>query len=186
MVSGYKNYELGIFKENHPGIEIIKIALKRQLRQLIEEGLEWIFISGNLGVELWCAEVVYELKIEFPQLKLAVVTPFLNQEERWKEETQMYYKSIVSKADYVKSTSSKPYTAPWQFARRDEVVMNKCDGLLLVYDDEKDGSPKFLKYKALKYTENNSFELFFINSYDLQSIAEEKALEEREKQNNEW
>ncbi|GAA3327349.1 hypothetical protein GCM10020331_066930 [Ectobacillus funiculus] len=48
----------------------------------LEEGLEWVLISGQLGVELWTAEVVFELQMEYPDLKLAVFTPFLEQEEK--------------------------------------------------------------------------------------------------------
>ncbi len=50
-VSGYRSFELGVFKENDPKIQVVKNVLKRELRQLAEEGVEWILVSGNLGVE---------------------------------------------------------------------------------------------------------------------------------------
>ena len=36
---------------------------------------------GQLGVEIWAAEVVMELQMEYPHLKYAVITPFLEQEK---------------------------------------------------------------------------------------------------------
>jgi len=174
MVSGYKTFELGIYDQNHPGIPFIKKAIENKLRQFIDEGLEWVLISGQIGVELWCAEVVYELKKEFSQLKLAVVTPFLEQEKRWKEETQDYYRSIVEKADMYTSTSDQPYVAPWQFQMRDQAALIKTDGILLVYDAEKEGSPKYIKEKAEKYAEKNEYNLHMIDFYEIQLIAEEE------------
>lgn len=78
-VSGYKPFELGIFKNDHPSVMFIKAALKKELIPMIEDGLEWVLISGQLGVELWAAEVIFELKSEYPEVKLAVITPFLDQ-----------------------------------------------------------------------------------------------------------
>lgn len=80
-VSGYKSHELGIFHAKHPGIQIIKKALENELRRLIHEGLEWVIISGQPGVETWTAEVVIGLKEEFPQFKYSVITPFLDMEK---------------------------------------------------------------------------------------------------------
>lgn len=59
--------------------------MENRLRQLIDEGLEWVIISGQQGVETWSAEVVLSLKEEFPALKLAIITPFLEQEKNWQD-----------------------------------------------------------------------------------------------------
>ena len=47
-VSGYRSFELGVFKENDPKIQVVKNVLKRELRQLAEEG--W---NGYLSVGIW-------------------------------------------------------------------------------------------------------------------------------------
>ena len=62
---------------------------------MIEDGLEWVLISGQLGVELWAAEVVFDLQMEFPDLKLAVITPFLDQEASWNEKNKEWYESVL-------------------------------------------------------------------------------------------
>ncbi|RKJ57066.1 DUF1273 family protein, partial [Butyricicoccus sp. 1XD8-22] len=71
-ISGYRPHELGIFNDKHPGIPIIKKAIENELRTLIEEGLEWVVLTGQQGVETWAAEVILELKSEFPHLKYSV------------------------------------------------------------------------------------------------------------------
>ncbi|MFB1080863.1 SLOG family protein [Jeotgalibacillus sp. JSM ZJ347] len=180
MISGYKAHELGLFKSSDPAVGIIKKAIRQRLTALIEEGLEWVIVSGGLGVEQWAAEVVIQLKEEYPELQLAVITPFLNQEENWNEENQMNYETILKGADFTASVSNKPYTDPSQFRNRDDFLLGKADGLLIIYDEEKEGSPGFLIKKAKNFAEKNNLEIIRVDFQDLQWIADEEALNESE------
>ena len=36
-----------------------------------------VLIQGQLGIELWTAEVVIDLRVEYPDLKLGIITPFM-------------------------------------------------------------------------------------------------------------
>ncbi|MBO0958202.1 DUF1273 domain-containing protein [Neobacillus sp. MM2021_6] len=173
-ISGYKPFELGIFKKDHPSALFIKAALKKSLLPMIEEGLEWVLISGQLGVELWAAEVVFHLQIEFPELKLAVITPFLDQEASWNENNKEWYESILAGADYIDSVSKKGYEKPWQFRLKNQFFIDKSDGLLLLYDHEKEGSPKYLYEMAVQQQRKKSYPIELITFYDLQMIVEEE------------
>ncbi|WP_192598150.1 SLOG family protein [Sporosarcina limicola] len=174
VITGYKQHELGIFDEQHPGIQFIKKALNKRLSTLLDEGLEWVILSGQLGVETWAAEVVIELKKEYPQLKYAVITPFLDQEKNWNDTRKENYHSIVAKADYQISLTKKPYEAPWQFIEKDKFFMRNSDGILIVYDEENEGSPKFVKKAAERYAENSDYQVLTITADDLQAIMEEE------------
>lgn len=178
VVTGYKQHELGIFDDQHPGIGIIKKALRSQLIALIPEGLEWIVVSGQLGVELWTTEVIVELQEEYPELKYAVITPFLDQSQNWNEANQEKYESMIIHADYHVSLTSKPYEAPWQFSEKDKFLIRNSDGMILVYDDENEGSPKFIKKLVQQYMEKNDYQLLTITADDLNFIAEEEQLNE--------
>ena len=173
FVTGYKPHELGIFNNNHAGIPIIKRALENQFRALIDEGLEWVVISGQQGIESWAAEVVIELKKEFPELKYSVITPFLEQEKNWNEAKQTAYTHIINNADFVTSVTKRPYEAPWQFIEKDNFIIDNTDGILVVYDEDNEGSPKYVLRLAEKYCEAHNYELLKINAYDLQVVAEE-------------
>ncbi|TXC93239.1 DUF1273 domain-containing protein [Metabacillus litoralis] len=181
-VSGYKSFELGIFKNDDQAVTYIKKAIQKSLNSLIEEGLEWVIISGQMGVELWAAEVVFDLQLECPDLKLAILTPFLNQESKWNEINREYYEFIVSQADFVESITKREYESPLQFRQKNEFLINKSDGLLLVYDDEKQGSPKFLMDVAKKKQEVNNYYIETINFSDLQVVVEEENM----KNNDLW
>lgn len=178
VVTGYKQHELGIFDEKHPGIQFIKKALENRLVDLLDDGLEWVIISGQLGVELWAAEVVIDLKNTYSHLKLAVITPFKEQEKNWNEANKAKFETIITKADYTVSLTSIPYEAPWQFIEKDKFLMRNSDGMLIVYDEENEGSPKFIKKSANKYAERSNYSVLTISADDLQIIAEEEQMKE--------
>lgn len=177
-VTGYRPHELGIFNDRHPGISIIKKALYDQLYALADEGLEWVVISGQPGVETWTAETVLTLKEEFPSLKYSIITPFLEQEKNWNEQKQAQYLHIINQADFVTSVTKRPYEAPWQFIEKDKFIINNTDGMLLVYDEDNEASPKYVLRLVEKFMENHRYELLRINAYDLQMIAEEMQREQ--------
>jgi uncharacterized phage-like protein YoqJ len=175
-ISGYKPFELGIFKNDHPSVFFIKASIKKSIIPMIEDGLEWILISGQLGVELWAAEVVFELKTEYPNIKLAVITPFLEQEASWNDTNKEYYQSVLAQADFIDAVTKKPYEKPWQFRLKNQFFIEKSDALLLLYDNEKEGSPKYL-YELAKQNQNKqSYTIELITFYDLQTIVEEEEL----------
>ena len=136
FITGYKPHELGIFNDNHVGIGIIKRAIENHLRTLLDDGLEWVVISGQQGVETWAGQVVLELKNEFPELKYSLITPFLEQEKNWNEHKQATYSHILQNADFVTIVTKRPYEAPWQFIEKDKFIIENTDAALLIYDYE--------------------------------------------------
>lgn len=180
VITGYKPFELGIFSEDHEGIPIIKRAIRDRLIEKIDEGLEWVIVSGQLGVEAWACDVVRELQETYPSLHYAVLLPFRGQEERWNEANQMKFEEMVALADYSVFISDKPYEAPWQFQAADDFMLRNSDSMLIVYDEENEGSPKFRKRKAERYAANHPYEVELITAHDLQWIAEELQMEKWE------
>ncbi len=173
-VTGYKGHELGIFSNKHEAIPYIKGVLKNRITQLVEEGLEWVVISGQLGVELWAGETVIELKETYPDLQLAVLTPFQEQEQRWKENTQQYYHQVVSQADFVDSISKRPYENPGQLQAGNQFIIEKTDALLVLYDADQPGSPEFYLRTAHKYVElGNEYPILSISFFDVNDYIEE-------------
>lgn len=173
LVTGYKAFELGIFNQKHDGIPIIKKAIKDKLKPMVEDGLKLVVVSGQIGIDMWAAEVTLELKEEYPELMLAIITPFLEHEGNWNDTNKEYYFNIVSQADIVKTVSEMTYKAPWQFKKHNEAVIRNTEGMILIYDDENEGTPKYILKEAESYAENNEYPIVRINSYDLQDVADE-------------
>lgn len=179
LVSGYKPHELGIFNDKHPGVAVIRRALSGRIRTLLEEdGLQWVIVSGQPGVETWAAEVAFELRESHPGLKVAVITPFLEQEKNWNDSKKTAYESIIQQADYTTVLMNRPYDGPWQFSERDKFLLRNSDGLLLVYDEENEGSPKWLRKLASPAAEQGDYQMLTISAEDLNLTAEEMRMEE--------
>jgi uncharacterized phage-like protein YoqJ len=182
LFSGYKPNELGIYNEKHQGVKIIKKVLKRKIYDLLDQGLEWVLISGQPGVELWTAECVLDIKLENTDIKLGIVTPFLNQEERWKDELKERYHTILASADYVDSVSKKPYESPSQFRVKNQFLISKSDCLVILYDEDKAGTPDYYLSEAVKRKNKEEYQIFTITPYDIQSTIED----EQENDPNYW
>lgn len=176
LVSGYTAQELGIFDNKHQGIVYIKKAILKRLVSFIEECEEefWVIISGKWGVEIWAAEMIIDIRDIYPHVKLAIITPFLAHYEKWSEAKQEQYEMLAACADYVDAVSRRKYESPAMFRAANQFLLSRTDALLIVYDSEKAGSPKYLYEDAKKWAETNAYEIITIDSYDLQAVVEEE------------
>ncbi|MGI8315319.1 SLOG family protein [Halobacillus mangrovi] len=172
VVTGYKPMEMGIFKQNDPKIAFIKETIRRRLISMIEEGLEWILISGQMGIELWTGEVVLDLK-EAYDINLGVIPPFTNQQERWPEDIQMVYEEVTMIADFHKPVYEKSYDGPYQFQAKDQFLVEHSDGCLVLFDEETTGSPEYFLRHARKSEEMGKYKILYITPLDLEETVEE-------------
>lgn len=183
LVTGYRAHELNIFNDKHAGVGYIKKVIAAKLIPLIEEGLEWVITPGQYGVDLWACEVVIALKERYPDLRLSIITAFSNQEEKWKDDKKEYYQQILQDVDYIGSVSNQPYDGVWQFTARDDLLLRKTDGILLFYDEDAGiASPRFIRDKALKKQEAEGYRFISIHPEDIQSVADEEAMNAYEEQ----
>ncbi|MNN11653.1 hypothetical protein D3C76_271890 [compost metagenome] len=174
LVTGYRAHELGIYNNKHLGIPYIRQAITNRLLPLLEDGLEWIITPGQYGVDLWAIEAAIALRENYPQLKCSIITAFCNQEEKWNEEKQSYYRELLGQVDYYAAVSKEPYAGSWQFIARDELLFRKTDGILLVYDEDAgEASPKYFKQRAQKKQASENYEYFSIGSEEIQFLADE-------------
>ncbi|WP_110933973.1 DUF1273 domain-containing protein [Paenibacillus bouchesdurhonensis] len=176
FVTGYRAHELGIFNNKHQGIPYIQQAIRNKLIPLLEDGLEWIITPGQYGVDLWACETAISLKAQYPQLKCSIITAFSNPEEKWSDEKKIYYEELLRNIDYHAAVSKEPYQGKWQFVARDDLLLRKTDGILLVYDEEMgEGSPKFIKQRALRKQSEDGYSVLTISAEEIQSIADDDA-----------
>ena len=169
--------ELGIFKEDDERIKFIKAAIQKRLIGFVEEGLEWVLVSGQMGVELWTAEVVLDLQ-EMYDIKIGIFPPFENQEKRWPEQLQEKYRELTMAADYYKPIYVGDYKGAYQFKAKNLWFIDKSDGCLLLMDEEFPGSNRFL-YEAAKNAEGN-YPIYTITPADLDDAVEELRMEDPE------
>ena len=156
-VTGYKSFELNIFKDDMKEVDYLKQFIEHKLLQYIDEGLEWVLIQGQIGIELWAAEVVLKLQDTYPELKLGIITPFYGHTSKWNEHNIAKYESIASNAQFLVSVFHSEYQGPFQFKQTDQFILDHTDMTLLIYDDEQEGSPKYFKRMLVDFMEKTTY-----------------------------
>lgn len=172
-ITGYRSFEIAVFQENDPKITVIKNVLKNEITSYLENGLEWILVSGNLGVEMWAAEVAGELKNDYPELKLGLIYPFQGFGENWNEKNQLLLKKVESLSDYVNAVSHHPYQSPTQLKMHTNFLLNHTGASLLIYDPEYPGKTAYFLKDSEVFSEKNPYEIRLITMLDLQNSTEE-------------
>ncbi|GAB6929230.1 DUF1273 domain-containing protein [Paenibacillus sp. JCM 10914] len=177
LITGYRAHELGIYNNKHEGIPYIRKAIAKRLIPLLDEGLQWVITPGQYGVDLWAIEVAIELKAQYPALRCSILTAYANPEEQWKDDKKAYFQQLKQGVDFYAPVSKDAYQGSWQFSARDELLLRKTDGILLVYDEDNgEASPKFIKERALKKQSQEGYRFISIGSEEIQAIADEESM----------
>lgn len=167
LVSGYSSFELGIFDEKDVKIEVIKKAIRNRLIGYIENGLEWLIFTGNMGFEYWTLQVAGQLIKEGYELSLSTIFIFKSQGKNWNEANQAKLAQFKN-VDYVKY-AYEDYENPGQFRAYNEFLLENSDSAFIFYDDENETRLKFLVEKV---REQENYQYDFIDFEDLQEVAE--------------
>ena len=137
------------YNESDQDCILLKKVLAEQIAALADDGVTG-FISGMaLGVDLWAAQIVLDLRIDNPAVKLCCALPCEGQEKKWFAKTQELYQNILQQADktvYV----SRPYTSSCMLDRNRWMV-DHASILLAVYNGAyKSGTAMTVRYAKEK------------------------------------
>lgn len=83
----------------HSEYNNITNKLKRLLIELINQGIIYFAIGGDLGFDAIAAKIILELKQIYPKIKLILVIPYKKQTKGWREEDIKFYKDIKAVCD---------------------------------------------------------------------------------------
>lgn len=151
LVMGYRHMDLGIFSEKDKRLLIIKSAIRKDLVRFLESGTKWFVLTGQLGFEYWCLEMLEELKQEGYELYIATIFMFENHGEQWNEANQLKL-ARFRQVDFVKFAYPK-YESPSQFRDYNQFLLDNTSGVYLFYDPENETNLKYLYHLLLKKEE---------------------------------
>ncbi|MFA9559642.1 SLOG family protein [Evansella sp. AB-rgal1] len=173
-VTGYKPHELGIFNEKHNHLPFLKFAIKKKLKTLIEEfDIKWVITSGQPGVELWAAEAVLQLKVEYPTIQLATLSPFYEQEEKWGDPIKDLYLKIWNNSDYKDYITKRKYDDPSQLRLKNQFIIEKSNAFLVLFDEYTEGSPTYYLTYARKKAEVSNYPIFYLTPEEIDDVIRE-------------
>lgn len=166
LVTGYREFDLGISGNKDPRLPIIKEAIKRDLIRLIEDGADWLVFTGNLGFEYWALEVAKDLQADY-DIHLATILAFEDQGSQWNEANQAKLAAFKS-LDFFKACFPS-YENPSQLKSYNQFLLENTDGAYLFYDPEMETK---LKYLYQMMTNQGQYFIRKLNFDDLNEIAE--------------
>lgn len=167
-ITGYRNYELGLFSDDDPKVKGLRYFLRKREIELLDEGYDWFLFGGQLGVEYYAFDEALKLKHDYPELQLAVMFPFENFGEQWSEKNQMALQHYHQAADFVGCVSKRPYTSPEQLRQHQQFLLQSTKAALVVYDDEVPGKSRYFIRDAEQYAQHHDYQLMRYDLYDLQ------------------
>lgn len=174
--TGYRAYELGVFDEKDPKVAVIKDVLQKQLRYQLESMSEefWLITGPQMGVERWSIESALTIKVDYPQLKIALMEPYADFAARWNENNQASLAAIKAQVDFAGRVSEKKYESPEQLRAYQNFMLHYTDGALLIYDPEREGKTVWDWRAINRYREQNAdYSMRMIDFDELQEAAEE-------------
>ncbi|KRL23407.1 DUF1273 domain-containing protein [Lentilactobacillus kisonensis] len=173
-ITGYRSYELGIFKDDNPKRKVIDSVLKTELIQAIIDGTDWIISGGQLGVEQWALSAATALKNDYPgEFKTAMMLPFMEFGNNWNAENQQRFSKVKGAADFSAAVSQKTYTSPEQLRNYQEFMLTHTDQAILIYDLDNPGKTQYDFDKIKRFAENHPYPYRLITFDDLQAAADE-------------
>lgn len=139
--SGHRpfRFSFGYDEENEKCIRLKK-ELKKEIIRVKQKGINVFYTGMAQGVDIWCAQIVLELKRQEPQagLHLIAVVPYEGQADRWSVEYRERYFNILAECDDVITLQS--HYSPDCFRKRNEYLITHSDHLIAVCDERKSGT----------------------------------------------
>lgn len=144
--TGYRPQSLPCgFDETHPACVKIKHQLRRLIIGLIKENNVVHFISeAALGVDTWAAEIVLELKTEYPNITLEAAVPCRSQADRWNSAAKERYNRLLLLCDKT-TLISEQYTADCMM-KRNRYMVDNSDYIIAVWNGKPSGTGNTVKY----------------------------------------
>lgn len=136
------------YNETAPDCVLLKGVLAEQIKALADRGVT-DFLSGMAqGVDLWCAQIVLDLKEKSPALRLHCILPCEGQELKWPVSEQEQYHSILQQADEIVYVS-RAYQ-PNCMLERNRYMVDRASVLLAVYNGtQRSGTGATIRYARL-------------------------------------
>ncbi len=136
------------FNESDERCVVLKRLLRKEvIRAIGQDGITH-FISGMaLGVDIFAAEIVLELKAQYKELSLECAIPCDSQAAKWNAKQRERYDNIISQCD-IKTVLQHQYT-PDCMQKRNQYMTDQADCIIAVWDGRPSGTGKTVRY-ALK------------------------------------
>ncbi len=137
------------FNENDVRCLAMKEVAKLEIENAIINGGKKHFISGMaLGFDMICAELVLELKKDYPFITLECAIPCKGQESKWSTDQQKRYHNIVKQADTTRCIYNHYIDGCMQ--ERNRYMINNSSMVIALFNGKPGGTKITIDYAKQK------------------------------------
>jgi len=137
--TGYRPQKMPFgFDESDPRCIDFKNRLKNTIHALYDMGYKHFLSGGAMGMDMYAAEAVVELREQYPEIILEMVSPYDTQAAKWSPELRERHDRLFEVADIVTATRHE-YSKGALFIRNHYLVTN-ADVVLAAYDGQPGGT----------------------------------------------
>lgn len=123
----------------------MKKTLRSEIIKAIERGYT-AFISGMaIGFDMICAETVFDLKKEYPQLKIIGALPCKTQDSKWSDRDRQRYRKLLEKLDKVRCIYDE-YIGAECMRERNKYMVDNSSLLIALYNGKRGGTKSTIDY----------------------------------------
>lgn len=118
--------------------------LRLQILQAVADGYVTFITGMGMGVDLWAAQAVLDLKRENPALHLIAAEPYPSFSAKWSPEWAEVYREVREGADLVRQMS--PTYAPSAINQRINWMVDHAARLIAIYNGSRGYTGSFVDY----------------------------------------
>lgn len=146
--TGHRPQKLG-YGENSTQCDQLKQTMRDVVVSLIEKEDVAHFISGMaLGVDTFAAQIVADLKKEYPWITLECAIPCETQATKWSERDRDLYFRLIAKCD--KETLIQHQYTTDCMQKRNEYMVDNSDFVVSVWNGKPSGTGNTVRYAENK------------------------------------
>ncbi len=149
----------------------LREVLKIQITVAVLSGYKH-FISGMaMGIDQIAAEIVLEMKAEYPDLILECALPCTSQSERWAGQDELRYHNVLEKADRITYVNFHYY--PGCFADRNHYMVDHSDMIIAIFN----GTKRSGTYQTINYAMKQGRKVMLIDPHTLHATLAQQNTE---------
>ena len=139
------------YNESSAEFSALRTRIKNTIIQVCNAGCRKFYCGMAEGVDLWCGEIVLELKDSFdPPLEICAVVPFIAQPVSMTPANQARYRKIME-ASSERFLVSRNFTKAC-YQKRNYYLVDSADALIAVFKvgEERSGTGQTIRYAKKK------------------------------------
>lgn len=154
------------FKYDEEHIDCIRLKARMidEIEKIYLSGVKYFMSGCAMGVDIWCAEIVLQLKKRYDDIELFSVLPCNNHDEKWSDSYKQRLKNVVENSRKF-NILQESYTSDCYF-KRNKYLVDKSSIILGVYDlkSQRSGTKNTLNYAI---SQNKEIIILDINSLEI-------------------